>query len=81
MAQFYGSVRGQRGAATRLGGKASGLDVTAASYEGAVKVRLFHNGELGENWALVELAPWQGSGSSRVLYHGPVRGPDVKGGA
>jgi len=38
MAQFRGGVRGQRGEATRLGSKNSGLSVFANGWHGGVKV-------------------------------------------
>lgn len=70
MAKFYGTVRGQRGEASRLGGKQSGLTTVAASYSGAVQVSLFDKD--GEEWADVQLIPWHGSGVHVQLYHGPV---------
>lgn len=41
MAHFYGTIRGQRGEASRLGGKASGLTTYAASWQGAVPGELY----------------------------------------
>jgi hypothetical protein len=38
MAQFRGTVEGQRGAASRLGGKSSGLTVKANGWHGGVTV-------------------------------------------
>jgi hypothetical protein len=43
MAHFYGTINGQRGQASRLGGKASGLTTYAASWQGAVKVSLWYD--------------------------------------
>lgn len=74
MAHFYGSVQGSRGQAHRAGGRASGLNVTAASWEGAVQVRLFFNEETNSDWCVVSLGRWHGRGSERVLYRGPVDG-------
>jgi hypothetical protein len=74
MAQFYGSLQGSRGEATRLGTKKSGLETTAASWEGAVNVRLYHDHESGLDMARVYLSPWHGSGTHLELYHGPVKG-------
>jgi hypothetical protein len=42
MAHFYGTLKGQAGEATRRGSKGSGLKVAAASWNGAVYVRLWH---------------------------------------
>ncbi len=41
MAHFYGTIQGNRGQASRLGSKTSGLSLTAASYQGAVNTHLF----------------------------------------
>jgi hypothetical protein len=76
MAQYLAAIKGQRGEASRLGSKKSGLDVTAASWQGAVEVRLWHDKKTGQDMARVSLAPWHGSGSSRSLYYGPVSGQE-----
>ena len=46
MAQFRGTVRGDRGEASRQGSKASGLHASAASWAGAVHVRLADPGQV-----------------------------------
>ncbi len=74
MAHFYGLLKGRRGEATRCGTKASGMSVTAASWEGAVKTTLFIRD--GVDYAEVALVPWQGTGTDRVLYCGPVSGKE-----
>lgn len=79
MAHFLGTLQGSRGRASRLGTKASGLLTTAASWQGAVQVSLWHEGKTfahpdGQDMARVELIPWRGAGVSRLLYEGPVRG-------
>lgn len=73
MAQFRGTIQGRRGEASRLGDK-SGLLVEAASWEGKVSVRLYHDNASGKDFAHVSLAPHHGAGTSRVLYNGPVSG-------
>jgi hypothetical protein len=70
MAHFYGTIKGQRGEASRLGSKSSGLEVSACSWQGAVAVRLY--AEDGVDMAEVSLAKHQGAGIDRVLYRGPV---------
>ena len=72
MAHFYGTLKGNRGEASRLGTKASGIRTTAASWEGAVQVLLTH--EDGVDTAYVSLIPWNGKGTNKVLYSGPVSG-------
>lgn len=71
MAHFFGSVKGNRSEATRLGTKNSGLSTIAASYSGAVKVELWEH-ENGKTYATVRLTPWEGSGVSHCLFNGPV---------
>ena len=74
MAHFFASIQGQRGKATRLGSKASSINATVASWQGAVDVRLWHNGATGEDMAEVSLIPWGNSGVHKVLFTGPVSG-------
>ncbi len=42
MAQFRGTLQGQRGGASRLGSKSSGLYVTANGWDAGVKVTAVH---------------------------------------
>ena len=74
MAHFYGTLNGSRGEATRCGTKNSGMTTHAASWAGAVRTRLWHDSETGQDMARVELVPWHGSGCYRTLYSGPVSG-------
>lgn len=43
MAQFRGTIRGSRGEASRLGGKDSGINLTADGWDLGVSVRGFHS--------------------------------------
>ena len=72
MAHFYGILQGSRGRATRCGTRTSGMETTAASWNGAVSVSLYERD--GMDFARVELTPWHGRGTSRVLYDGLVNG-------
>ena len=72
MAHFYGRLKGARGEATRCGHKSSGLYIAAASWQGSVRVTLYERD--GIDYATVYLDPWQGIGTHRVLYEGPVAG-------
>ena len=74
MAQYFAAIKGQRGEASRLGSKKSGIDATVASWQGAVDVRLWHDQKTGRDMARVSLIPWHGVGSSRLLYYGPASG-------
>jgi hypothetical protein len=77
MAHYYGTLQGSRGRATRCGTRDSGVRTTAASWAGAVEVTLYYAPELDTDCARVELIPWHGRGTSRVLYEGPVSGAPV----
>lgn len=72
MSQFYGTLSGQAGTATRRGSKNSGLRTIAASWEGAVQVDLYERD--GKDYARVSLVPWHGHGVTRELFNGPVDG-------
>lgn len=75
MSHFYGVVNGQaKTEATRRGSKSKGLETTAASWQGAVKVRLWHDEATGLDMAEVMLTPWRGQGVHQSLYRGPVTG-------
>lgn len=79
MAHFYGKVSGSaKTEATRLGRKDTGLVTVAASWSGAVQVRLYHVD--GEDRACVKLVPWHGKGVYHTLYDGPVNGAPFRAG-
>jgi len=71
MAQFYATMKGARGAASRLGSRASGMSVSVKSYEGEVNVHLSHRD--GVDYAYVTLGEHSG-GVRVVLYNGPCSG-------
>jgi len=72
MSHFYGTLKGARGPASRCGTRGSGLEAVAASWQGAVRVYLWHDDATGRDIARVVLAPWHGRGVTRTLYVGPV---------
>lgn len=78
MAHFYGTVQGNRGQASRLGSKDSGLDIRACSWEGAISVCLFVKD--GVDWAHVSFREHNGRGSNRMIYDGPVSGEEIQNG-
>ncbi len=78
MAHFLGKVKGARSEVSRLGHKGTGLETTAASWQGAVKVTLHHCETDGEDWATIRLIPWHGSGIEKCVYNGPVGGDNGK---
>lgn len=71
MSHFYGVMQGSRGEATRCGTKASGLQVTAASWGGAVQVDLYLD-SMGRDCYRVTMKPWRGAGDSATLAEGVV---------
>ncbi len=76
MAHFRGTVSGGRTQASRLGHKSTGLEVTAASWQGAVSVCLWHDASTNTDLAEVTLTRHvNGAGVVRdvVLYRGPIR--------
>ena len=74
MAHFYGTLQGNRGEASRLGTKDSGINTIAAGWGGAIRTirtSVYHSD--GRDMYRVELIPWHGSGgSSRVLAQGEL---------
>ena len=72
MGHFRGTLQGQRGEASRLGTKKSGLSVEAASWEGRVRVRLYHMD--GHDYVYIYLDKPLGQGIDKLLYNGRVDG-------
>lgn len=71
MSHFYGVLNGQRGEATRCGSKASGLTVTAASWNGAIAVHLYVDDDGNDCFEVREKA-WRGHGIERVISTGLI---------
>jgi len=78
VAHFYATLRSRQGEASRLGTKASGMDATVASWQGAVSVRLWHDSATDTDMADVSLIPWNGAGNNVPLYAGPVAGAKLR---
>lgn len=74
MAHFRGEIRGQRGEASRLGSKQSGLTVAAQAWDGQVVTRLWH--ENGRDYVRVYVeanpATYGDAGAKHTLYYGPL---------
>ncbi|AKF14631.1 hypothetical protein AVJ28_gp62 [Mycobacterium phage Baee] len=64
MAHFYGTVQGQRGEASRLGSKNSGLDASASGWDVGCRVTISYEG--GRDVVRV----WRTTGSNG---HGPAK--------
>lgn len=69
MAKFMGVVFGGRGEATRLGHQF--IETTAASWHGAITVKLKEN-EAGEIVYTITERPWRGVGQHREVATGIV---------
>ena len=76
MAHFYVTAQGGKGETSRCGTKQSGIRSTIASWEGAVKVEVWHDVERNEDWVSVWLCAWHGAGAvpAITLYDGPISG-------
>ena len=74
MAHFYATLDGNRGQATRMGSKASGIRTSTASWSGQVRTYLWNDAKTGVDMAEVRLETWHGQGTERLLYRGPVSG-------
>jgi hypothetical protein len=75
MSHFYGTLKGNRGEATRCGTKGSGVGVTAASWNGAVSVMVYFDEVSGEDRFSVVQHPWHGRGVSETIATGTLGKP------
>lgn len=50
MAQFRGTIKGSRGAVSRLGGKGSGLTTYASGWNLGVEVNAWHDEKTGKDY-------------------------------
>jgi len=73
MSHYYGTLQGNRGKATRCGTKKSGIETWAASWEGAIRVFMWHDKETGYDRVRIELKPWQWAGESALLFDGTLQ--------
>lgn len=71
MSHFYGTVKGGRGEATRCGHKNSGIVTHAASWRGAICVRVYHDAEGVDRYSVCQTT-WQGSGINEELASGVI---------
>ena len=60
MAQFRGTIQGNRGEASRLGTKSSGLVMTTNGWESGIKVRAYYDAESNKDWFVL----WSTGGSN-----------------
>lgn len=69
MARMYGSVRGNRGEAHRLGHKE--MVTYCATASGAIRCEAFI-GPNDADYVLVTMQEWNGAGMHKVIYRGPI---------
>ena len=72
MAHFYGSVKGNRGEATRGGSKYSGYTSYCAGWGGGIEVRLWHDPDGGMDHYTVCQVAHCGKGIEREIARGIV---------
>ena len=77
MAQFYASIRGNRGEATRLGTKSSGMQAHIRGWNLGVQVNCFTN-SAGEDCFSVALTKGS-NGNGAVKHIGNFKESDLKG--
>ena len=70
MAQFYGSVKGNRKEVHRLSGKHYGLTTIAAGWEGCIRVNIYYNASTERDEYSVYLEPWQKEGQTKLIAEG-----------
>ena len=72
MSHFYGWVQGNRGEASRGGSKKSGYDAVAASWDGAIRVRLDYDPKTDKNHYVIYQSKWHGKGVESEIAKGII---------
>jgi len=67
MAHFRAVIKGQRGEASRLGTKKSGIYGRIQTWSYDAKLNLRHDTTQGEDWLEIKVTPHVGGGSVQVL--------------
>lgn len=70
MSHYYGTLQGNRGEATRCGTKDSGIETYAATWNGAIRVKIYH--EDGKDKYIIERTTWKGKGEYRLIERGTI---------
>jgi len=68
MSHFYGTLKGNRGEATRCGSEKSRMETYCASWDGAIRCEAYVKD--GKDYVKVEKTKWQGKGEYKLLYDG-----------
>ena len=72
MSHFYGCAKGNRGYASRSGSKKSGYHTIAASWDGAIEVRLSYDPKDDTNYYAVYQTMWRGKGVEMLIARGII---------
>ena len=72
MSHFYGSIQGNRGATTRGGTKTSGYHTIAASWDGAIEVKLIYHPKTDKNHYVIYQSKWHGKGVEQPITSGII---------
>lgn len=75
MSHFYGTLKGNRGEATRCGSKDSGMETYCASWDGAIRCYTWHDKVTDKDMVRVEKVTWQGNGEYKLIYEGEIGKP------
>lgn len=77
MAHFYGGVQGNRGEATRIGDRKSGLSVFANGYNIGASIDLVYDWETGEDMVFLRVTGGS-SGTQLTKIIGKYKASDLK---
>ena len=72
MSHFYGTLTGGTGESTRCATKKTGLTAVAASWKGAISVRIYHEEATGRDKFEICQREWQGAGVYEPLAYGTL---------
>lgn len=74
MSHFYGKISqsARNVAPTACGDKSSGITTVAASWDGCIEVRLWHNEKTGEDMFEVTQNHWRGNGVHEEIASGTL---------
>ncbi len=73
MSEFYATIQGNRGSATKGGSKASGIFAVAQSWDGSVRTDLFYRNDV--LWCTITFSSGSTAASTGVpVYDGPLHG-------
>jgi hypothetical protein len=72
MSHFYGTIpeSARKTVPSARGHKATGLTTVAASWDGAIRVNLWHDPNNEVDCYEVEMIPWEGQGNQHVVARG-----------